>query len=55
VAGMAIPFAQGETIWTESSYKYDRAMVDHLATSAGFTVRELWSDDDERCWVAMLE
>ncbi|MEZ4376744.1 MAG: L-histidine N(alpha)-methyltransferase [Gemmatimonadales bacterium] len=55
VAGMAIPFAQGETIWTESSYKYDRAMVGHLATSAGFTVRELWSDDDERFWVAMLE
>ncbi len=25
VAGMAIPFAAGETIWTESSYKYDRA------------------------------
>ncbi len=55
LGGMMIRFGHGETIWTESSYKYDREMVDRLATSAGFRVRKLWSDADELFWVGLLD
>jgi len=54
VAGTRIAFAAGETIWTESSYKYDAARLDALVTAAGFTVARLWTDEDERFWVAFL-
>jgi len=55
VAGETFHFAAGESIWTESSYKYDRARLEALAASAGFAVARLWTDDDERFWVAVLE
>jgi dimethylhistidine N-methyltransferase len=55
VAGTRVPFARGETIWTESSYKYDRARLDALAAAAGFSVTRLWTDAGERFWVAFLE
>jgi L-histidine N-alpha-methyltransferase len=54
VAGEAIHFARGETIWTESSYKYDRDRLARLATEGGFEIARLWSDPDERFWVAFL-
>lgn len=49
-----IHFAEGETIWTESSYKYDRARLDALVSAAGFAVTQLWTDADDRFWVAYL-
>ena len=55
VAGMAIPFAAGETIWTESSYKYDRERLEELVRQAGFRLDALWTDEQERFWVAYLE
>ena len=55
VAGMAIAFEAGETIWTESSYKYDRQRLESLAASAGWHVTELWTDPAERFWVGYLE
>ncbi len=55
VGGMAIPFAAGETIWTESSYKYDQPSLERLVGDAGFRLRELWTDNQEHFWVGYLE
>lgn len=55
VAGLAIPFETGETIWTESSYKYDRERLEQLVREAGFRLDALWTDEQERFWVAYLE
>jgi dimethylhistidine N-methyltransferase len=54
VAGTNIEFARGETIWTESSYKYDRDGLEDLVTSAGFALRRAWTDGGDRFWVAFL-
>jgi L-histidine Nalpha-methyltransferase len=54
VAGERIPFARGESIWTESSYKYDRARLDRLVAEGGFELVRLWTDAAERFWVAFL-
>lgn len=55
VAGAAIRFEAGETIWTESSYKYDEARLDDVVGAAGFRVRTRWTDAGDRFWVAFLE
>lgn len=55
VAGEAIAFREGESIWTESSYKYDEARLDRLVADAGFRVRQRFTDSGERFWVAFLE
>jgi dimethylhistidine N-methyltransferase len=55
VAGVAVPFRAGETIWTESSYKYDHARLEALVGEAGFTIHHCWTDPDEHFWVAVLE
>ncbi|MFN2398164.1 MAG: L-histidine N(alpha)-methyltransferase [Gemmatimonadaceae bacterium] len=55
IAGERITFDAGETIWTESSYKYDEAALDALVTSAGFRILRLWTDAAERFWVAYLD
>jgi L-histidine Nalpha-methyltransferase len=54
VAGVAIDLERGETIWTESSYKYDRARLDRVVSAAGFAVTRLWADTSEQFWVAFL-
>ena len=54
VAGEPVAFARGETIWTESSYKYDRPRLDRLVAEGGFELARLWTDPDERFWVAFL-
>jgi dimethylhistidine N-methyltransferase len=55
VAGERIAFHAGESIWTESSYKYDRRTLDTLVTGAGFRITRLWTDAAERFWVAWLD
>lgn len=55
VAGATIRFQAGETIWTESSYKYDEARLDDIVDAAGFRVRMRWTDAGRRFWVAFLE
>ncbi len=55
VAGEDIAFDAGESIWTESSYKYDREALETLVTSAGFRVTRLWTDAAEQFWVAYLD
>jgi len=44
-AGVDVAFARGETIWTESSYKYPPEEVVALGEGAGFTCAKQWLDD----------
>jgi L-histidine Nalpha-methyltransferase len=54
VAGERITFEPGETIWTESSYKYDHSALETLVASAGFSLVRCWSDGRERFWLLYL-
>jgi L-histidine Nalpha-methyltransferase len=54
VAGETFTFEQGETIWTESSYKYDEVALETLVTSAAFTATRLWTDSAGHFWVGYL-
>jgi L-histidine Nalpha-methyltransferase len=42
--GLDLRFARGETIHTESSYKFDDADVAALAAAGGFELRKTWTD-----------
>jgi len=48
---MTVDFACGETIHTESSYKYRPGQPEALLTRAGFTPESSWTDD--RAWFAV--
>ena len=41
----SVSFTRGESIWTESSYKYTLDEFAVLAESAGFTVEHVWTDE----------
>ena len=41
-------FAEGETIHTENSYKYDEATLGALANASGFTLEKSWTDKRRR-------
>jgi dimethylhistidine N-methyltransferase len=43
---LSVSFEAGETIWTESSYKYGLASLDSLGRAAGFLVGDRWTDED---------
>jgi dimethylhistidine N-methyltransferase len=47
-AGLSVPFAKGERIWTESSYKYEPSQIDEMGMNAGFAASEQWIDDEAR-------
>ncbi len=47
-------FARGETIWTESSYKYDEERLATLVGAAGFQIARLWTDSRDYFWVCVL-
>jgi dimethylhistidine N-methyltransferase len=47
-AELEVRFAQGESIWTESSYKYSEAQLVAMGAAAGFGLAEQWVDDDAR-------
>jgi len=44
IGGSEISFKLGESIWTESSYKYTLEEFAQLAATAGFTVERVWTD-----------
>ncbi|HEY9422413.1 MAG TPA: L-histidine N(alpha)-methyltransferase [Thermoanaerobaculia bacterium] len=46
--GIEIPFAAGETIFTESSYKFDLGQIATLAAWSGFELRRTWTDSARR-------
>lgn len=54
VAGTHVAFERGESIWTESSYKYDREMLEGVTARAGFQIMELWTDPADLLWVGFL-
>jgi len=45
-AGISVAFEAGETIWTESSYKYVPDAIAARGEAAGFACGEQWIDDD---------
>lgn len=47
-ARLDIDFADGETIWTESSYKYAPAGITGMLERAGFVTADQWIDDQDR-------
>ena len=51
INGETISFARGESIWTESSYKYNLDEFEQMATAAGFRVERVWVD--ERQWFSV--
>lgn len=54
LGGEAVRFAEGETLWTECSYKYSLPEFALLAATAGFGVREVWTDRDRKFSVQYL-
>lgn len=44
IGEVEIAFKLGESIWTESSYKYTLDEFAQLANTAGFTVERVWTD-----------
>ncbi len=50
-----VTFAEGETIWTESSHKYDEEQLFELVNEAGLRVSRLWTDRCNWFWIAFLE
>ena len=55
VADTRIHFKRGESIWTESSYKYNPDEFASLAASAGWRVEQVWTDDRALFSVQYLE
>jgi len=53
VAGRTVRFAEGESIHTECSYKYDLPTAERLARSAGLYLLDAWLDAERR--FAVLE
>ncbi len=51
VAGRTFAFAAGESIWTESSYKYGMREFATLAALAGWRCERTWTD--ERAWFSV--
>ncbi len=54
-AGLSIDFKAGETIWTESSYKYDVARVEEMLEAAGFMSTERWIDQRGRFLLTLAQ
>ena len=56
-AGCVIHFETGETIWTESSHKYEVSDLLDMAGSSGFRAAEMWRDQEwpfaECLWIAI--
>ncbi len=51
INGETISFIKGESIWTESSYKYNLDEFKRMAAVAGFRVERVWID--ERQWFSV--
>lgn len=47
-AELMVRFAEGESIWTESSHKYTLDDLDALMAQAGFELKDRWVDEEDR-------
>jgi dimethylhistidine N-methyltransferase len=52
--GQSFSFAKGETIHTESSYKYTMTQIEDVAHVAGFKIHRLFTDDKQWFALALL-
>jgi dimethylhistidine N-methyltransferase len=52
-----VSFSAGESVWTESSHKYDRGDLDAMAKAGGFRILQTWTDQEwpfaESLWQAV--
>lgn len=55
VDGEEFDFDKGESVWTESSYKYSIEEFSELAKKAGFNVKKVWTDKKNYFSVQYLE
>jgi dimethylhistidine N-methyltransferase len=55
VAGVTVRFEPGETIWTESSYKYEPGEIIELGSRASFRARNQWVDPAARFALTLFE
>jgi L-histidine N-alpha-methyltransferase len=53
-SGISIPFARGEHIWTESSYKYEPDQIERMGVDTGFGLRDQWIDSDARFALSLM-
>jgi dimethylhistidine N-methyltransferase len=54
IAGTIVELARSETIWTESSYKYDEEQLANVVGAAGFSIERLWTDAESYFWTSVL-
>jgi len=54
-AGLHFRLQQGETIWTESSYKYEPGDIRRLVEPAGFMQQNQWTDERARFALTLFE
>jgi dimethylhistidine N-methyltransferase len=52
--GYTVHFADGERIWTESSYKYEPEQIRGMGRRAGFTTEAQWVDTSARFGLTLL-
>ncbi len=55
VSGEQVVFEAGESLWTESSYKYSVAEFGEMAAGAGFSIQQVWTDESRWFGVLYLE
>ena len=54
-AHLEFELADGESIWTESSYKYRPEDVAHMLERAGFRLMEQWNDEEDAFALTLVE
>jgi L-histidine Nalpha-methyltransferase len=54
-AGLRFTLEEGETVWTESSYKYEPDDLRRLAEPAAFAERHQWIDESARFALTLFE
>jgi dimethylhistidine N-methyltransferase len=47
IDGVEIAFGKGESIWTESSYKFTPDEFAEIASASGFVVQRVWTDEQD--------
>ncbi|PPQ27276.1 L-histidine N(alpha)-methyltransferase [Rhodopila globiformis] len=54
VAGSVIPFAEGESIHTENSYKWTRRALVAMVAAAGWEPHRIWTDSEDLFGIFLL-
>ena len=54
-AGLTVDFARGETIWTESSHKYELTALEAMGAATGLRVLAQWTDDQARFALTLFQ